>query len=604
MHPIAAVATALIVAGAAAPAQPRTPSTEAALAPEAATGYTERSPARASRFMAVTANRHATRAAYDVLAAGGSALDAAIAAQMVLTLVEPQSSGIGGGGFLLAYDARTRRVRAYDGRETAPAAATPRLFLDADGHPLGFFEAAVGGRAVGVPGVLRMLELAHARHGRLAWARLFEPAIRLAREGFSVSPRLHRLLDADRYLRSDPRAAAYFYDVQGRAWPVGHRLRNPALADTLSRIATGGSLALHAGPIAADIVAAVRGDPRGAGVLGEHDLAFYRARERAPLCFAHRRYRVCSMPPPSSGGIAIDQILAYWRMAAPGLHLADRAGTLVADGVHRFTEATRLAYADRGRYVADTDFVALPGQRPGEAVSAAPGTLLDPAYLAARAALIGARSMDRAAPGTPGRTAAGPGAPPGPERPSTTHLSIVDAAGNAVSMTSSIENAFGARLMVRGFLLNNQLTDFAFVPTRDGHPRANRVEPDKRPRSAMSPTIVTWRAGGALALVIGSPGGRAIICYVAQTLIEVLDDGLDVQQAVASPHACSTNGPTLLERGRADASLDAALAARGHAVRRIEMTSGLHGIERRCDARGCTLAGGVDPRREGTALGR
>ncbi|MBN9463624.1 MAG: gamma-glutamyltransferase family protein [Burkholderiales bacterium] len=606
---IGALVLALLVAPSLAPtaaaqAPARASPADAPLEPEAATGYAEHAPVRAARFMAVTANPYATRAAYDVLAAGGSAVDAAIAAQMVLTLVEPQSSGIGGGAFLLAYDARTRHVRAYDGRETAPAQATPQLFLDADGRPMTFFEAAVGGRAVGVPGVVRMLELAHARHGRLPWARLFEPAIRLAREGFEVSPRLHRLLEADRYLRGDPAAAAYFYDAQGRARPVGHRLRNPALADTLSRIAAGGSLALHAGPIAADIVAAVRGDPRGPGLLGERDLAFYRARERTPVCFAHRRYRICGMPPPSSGGIAIEQMLAYWRMASPGLRLAAPAGTLDADGVHRFTEAARLAYADRDRYVADTDFVALPGQRPGEAVSAAPGTLLDPAYLAARAALIGARSMGRAEPGTPGRAAAQPGAPPRPEHPSTTHLSIVDARGNAVSMTSSIENAFGARLMVRGFLLNNQLTDFSFVPTHDGHAQADRVEPGKRPRSAMSPTLVLERAGGGLALVIGSPGGPAIICYVAQTLVELLDDGLDLQRAVATPHACSINGPTLLERGRADAALDAALQARGHAVRRIEMTSGLHGIARRCDARGCTLTSGVDPRREGSALGR
>src|SRR5690606_12833821 len=346
----AAIATALWIAPAAArePAQP-----------EASSGYAERSATQARRFMAVTANPHASRAARDVLAAGGSAIDAAIAAQMVLTLVEPQSSGIGGGGFLLHYDAGTRMVRAYDGRETAPSAATPSLFVARDGVPMAFFDAMVGGRSVGVPGLVRMLELAHRRHGRLPWQRLFEPAIRLARDGFDVSPRLHALLERDPYLREDPAAAALFYDAQGRAWPVGQRLRNAALADTLSRIATTGSLALHAGEVARDIVAAVRTHPRNPGLLGERDLAFYRPLERAALCTDHRRYRVCGMPPPSSGGIAIAQMLAYWRASPASLRLATLDGRLDAAGVHRFTEAARLAFADRDRYVADPAFVAL-----------------------------------------------------------------------------------------------------------------------------------------------------------------------------------------------------------------------------------------------------
>lgn len=572
--------------------------------PEAASGFRERAPVRARHFMAVTAHPLASRAAFDVLAAGGSALDAAIAAQMVLTLVEPQSSGIGGGGFLLHYDARERSVRAYDGRETAPAAADANLFVGADGVPLAFFDAAVGGRPVGVPGLVRMLELAHARHGRLPWARLFDPAIRLAREGFEVGPRLHRLLARDARLREDPAAAALYYDARGLAWPVGHRLRNPALADTLARIATGGSLALHAGPVARDIVAAVRAHPRNPGSLGERDLAFYRALERVPLCTAHRRYRICGMPPPSSGAIAIAQMLAYWRAAPPGTRLAAPDGSLDVDGAHRFTEGARLAFADRDRYVADTDFVALPGQRTGEPVAALPGTLLDPAYLAGRASLIGERSLVRAPPGTP--AGAGDDAASGwsPELAATTHLSIVDARGNAVSMTSSIENAFGAHVLVRGFLLNNQLTDFSFRPGRDGRPLANRVQPGKRPRSAMSPTIVFDRATGALVLAIGSPGGASIISYVARVLVEVLDDGLGLQRAVSAPNLGSRNGPTELERGRVAPALGAELAARGHPVKYVDMTSGLHGIARRCRERDCWLEGGVDPRREGFALGR
>ena len=601
----------------AAPASPP----DAPAQPEAASGFAARAPVAARRFMAVTANAHATRAADDLLAAGASAIDAAIAAQMVLALVEPQSSGIGGGGFLLHYEARTRRVRAYDGRETAPSQANAALFVDPRGEPMRFFDAVVGGRSVGVPGLVRMLEMAHARHGRLPWERLFEPAIRLAREGFEVSPRLHALLQADPFLREDPVAAAYFYDASGQAWPVGHRLRNRALADTLSRIATRGSLALHAGEIARDIVAAVRTHPRNPGSLGERDLAFYRPLERAPLCSDHRRHRVCGMPPPSSGGIAVAQMLAYWRAAPSGTRLAgadaprmhaDTGGAhpgpggahLDADGVHRFTEAARLAFADRDRYVADPRFVALPGQRAGEPDAAPAGSLLDPRYLARRAALIGERSMVRAPAGVP------PGASPRveaawtPEQPATTHLSIVDRYGDAVSLTSSIENAFGARLMVRGFLLNNQLTDFSFAPSRDGAPVANRVEPGKRPRSSMAPTLVLERDGGALTLVIGSPGGPSIVSYVARVLIATLDDGLALQDAIALPNVGSRNGPTELERGRAGAALGDALARRGHPVTFVDMTSGLHGIARRCDAAGCRLHGGVDPRREGLALGR
>ncbi len=571
--------------------------------PEAASGFRARERTQAHRFMAVTANPHASRAAFEILAAGGGAVDAAIAAQMVLALVEPQSSGIGGGGFLLHYEAATRALRAYDGRETAPAGAGVDLFVDRDGAPLPFRDAATGGRPVGVPGLVRMLELAHARHGRLPWAALFAPAIRLARDGFPVSPRLHALLAQQRELRADPAARALFYDDRGEPRAIGKRLRNPALADTLVHIAARGSLALHAGPIARDIVSAVRAHPRNPGTLGERDLAFYRPLERAPLCTVHRRYRVCGMPPPSAGGIAIAQILAYWRAAPPGTRLAAPGGGLDPGGAHRFLEASRLALADRDHYVADPDFAPLPGQRLGEPAAALPGSLLDPRYLARRAALIGARSMLRAAPGTPAG-ASGRGAAWSPELAATTHLSIVDARGDAVAMTSSIENAFGARVMVRGFLLNNQLTDFSFAPAAAGAPVANRVEPGKRPRSAMSPTIVLDHATGALVLVIGSPGGPAIVPYVARTLIAVLDDGLDLQRAVSMPNLGTRDGSTQLESGRSDPALAAALARRGHPVGFVDMTSGLHGIARRCDARGCRLEGGVDPRREGLALGR
>jgi len=310
------------------------------------------------------------------------------------------------------------------------------------------------------------------------------------------------------------------------------------------------------------------------------------------------------MPPPSSGGIAIAQMLAYWRAAPAGTRMVAPDGRLDADGVHRFTEAARLAFADRDRHVADTDFVALPGQRIGEPIGAVAGSLLDPAYLAERAALIGDRSMVRAEAGVPSGATPRGDAAASAERPATTHLSIVDARGDAVSLTSSVENAFGARLMVRGFLLNNQLTDFSFEPAHGGAPVANRVEPGKRPRSSMSPTIVLERDSGALALAIGSPGGPSIVSYVARALIAVLDDGVDIQQAISLPNAASRNGPTELERDRADPSLADALARRGHPIEWVAMTSGVHAIARRCDAAGCRLRGGVDPRREGLALGR
>ena len=577
--------------------------------PEAATGSIRRDAVTATRMMVATANPHASQAGLSILDQGGSAIDAAVAVQMVLTLTEPQSSGIGGGAFLLAFDAQARRVEAWDGRETAPQAATESLFIGPDGKPMAFFDAVVGGRSVGVPGVVRMLEAAHAQHGRLPWARLFEPAIRLAKEGFEVSPRLNGLLQRDRHLRRDPNSAAYFYDAQGRPWPVRHRLRNPALADTLEQIARRGSLALHTGPIAHDIVATVRSHPTNPGLLGEHDLAFYQPRKRQAICAPYLRYLVCGMPPPSSGGIAVAQILGILEQSgSPALY--DRKGAPLAAGVHAFAEAGRLAFADRNRFIADPEFVA------------PPRGLLDPAYLRRRAALIGERSMGIAS----------PGAPDGIERahlneltlaqPATSHVSIIDAQGNAIAMTTTIENAFGSRLMVRGFLLNNQLTDFSFAPEGQGSAIANRVQPGKRPRSSMAPTLVFEHiaaAGhtpasaappethliGPLVMSLGSPGGSQIIQYVARTLVAVLNDRLDIQTAISAPNLGSRNGPTELELGLTPDALIAPLRDRGHDMALIEMTSGLQGIVRRCDrAHRCTLQGGADPRREGLVVGR
>jgi gamma-glutamyltranspeptidase/glutathione hydrolase len=566
--------------------------------PERATGFSAREPVRAHRAMVATANPHASRAAFAMLERGGSALDAAIAAQMVLTLVEPQSSGIGGGAFLLHWDARRRGLVAWDGRETAPAAADERLFQGPDGKALAFFDAVVGGRSVGVPGVLRMLEAAHARHGRLPWATLFEPAIALATEGFEVSPRLAALVAADRHLKRDPAAARHFFDAAGRPHPAGHRLRNPELAETLRAVAERGSLALHAGPIARDIVDAVQRHPTNPGRLTERDLAFYAPVAREALCTPYRRWTVCGMPPPSSGGIAVAQILGVLEAAkAPTLYARD--GAPRPDGVHAFAEAGRLAFADRNRYVADPAF------------APPPDGLVAPAHHPAPPRRIGAPPMGVARPGDPAGAARAGLEEATLEQPSTSHLSIVDARGDAVSMTTTIEDAFGARLMVRGFLLNNQLTDFSFSPVADGAPVANRVEPGKRPRSSMAPTLVFARddrapgGRGALAMAVGSPGGSQIIGYVARTLVATLGDGLDVQTAIAAPNLGSRNGPTELEAGRTPAALAAALRARGHEVREIDMTSGLQGIVRACDRAGrCTLVGGADPRREGLAIGR
>ncbi|MFQ5774046.1 MAG: gamma-glutamyltransferase [Kiloniellaceae bacterium] len=537
-------------------------------------------PVRAERQMVAAANPLAAETGLRLLRAGGSALDAAIATQMVLNLVEPQSSGIGGGGFLLHFDAATGEVAAYDGRETAPAEATPDLFLKPDGEPMAFWDAVVGGRSVGVPGLLRMLELAHRAHGRLPWARLFEPAIELAEAGFPVSPRLHALIAADKHLKAFPATAAYFHDAAGDPPAVGSRLKNPAFAATLRRIAREGADAFYTGPIAAEIVAAVRGAARNPGKMSLADLAGYRAKRRAPVCAPYRSSRVCGMPPPTSGGVAVLQILgilARFDLAA----LAPNS----LEAVHLIAEASRLAFADRNRFLGDPDFVDVPLAR-----------LLDPDYLRRRAGLISpTASLGTAAPGLPAQNGAMPAQP---DPPSTTHLVVVDARGNAVSLTASIESAFGSRLTAAGFLLNNELTDFSFRPVVEGRAVANRVEPGKRPRSSMAPSLVLDRQG-RLVMAVGSPGGSRIIGYVVKALVASLDWGLDMQAAIGLPNAVNRNGATELEAGTALAALKARLEALGHEVRVRALTSGLHGIA--VSAGG--LVGGADPRREGVVRG-
>jgi gamma-glutamyltranspeptidase / glutathione hydrolase len=561
-------------------------------APEAATGYTEKNGWQAKKYMVTAANPLAVEAGYQILRQGGAAIDAAIATQLVLTLVEPQSSGIGGGAFMVHYDGK--QTQAFDGRETAPSKADEHLFERADGTPLSRTEGVVGGRSVGAPGVLRMLELAHRQHGKLPWKALFAPAIRLSEEGFKVSPRMHKMLAGETFLIKDPVAAAYFYDAAGKPWPVGHVLKNPALAATLREIAAGGADVFYTGRFARDIAAKVAAHPTNPGLLTARDIADYRPKVRTPVCSDYRAYTVCGMPPPSSGGIAVAQMLGMFEtfdMKA----LAPKDGVPGADAVHVFSEVGRLAYADRNRYAADADFVPLPGR--------GIPSLIDKGYLTARAKLVGARSMGEAKAGTPPGMEVAWGTDNAIETPSTSHMSVVDGNGAGLAMTTTIEDAFGSRQMVDGFMLNNQLTDFSFSARDADGPVANRVEANKRPRSAMSPTIVFDRASGKLVLAIGSPGGPAIINYVAKVLVGTLDWDLNVQQAIALPNFGSRNGPTELERGRfPDATLDV-LRARGHAIRVSEQTSGLHGIER-VMVKGVPMwFGGADPRREGVARG-
>jgi gamma-glutamyltranspeptidase/glutathione hydrolase len=552
-------------------------------APEGATGRAAHALGRSTKYMVAAANPLAAEAGREMLRAGGSAVDAAIAVQLVLTLVEPQSSGLGGGAFLVHWDARTRTVATLDGRETAPASATPERFLARDGKPMPFMAAVVGGRSVGVPGTMRLVEAAHRRWGKLAWARLFEPAIRLAEDGFSISPRLNGLLRQDTALRADRIARAQFYEADGAPKPVGTVLRNPALARTLRTLATEGADAFYAGPIADDIVSSVMLHPANPGDMTLADLAAYRAVERPPVCGTYRIYRVCGMGPPSSGAIALQQILGVLETA----NLA-RMGP-GPQAVHWFAEAGRLAFADRALYLADPDFVAVPVRG-----------LIDPDYVRGRAALVRPeRSMRRASPGDPPFRKSERAAPPEGIEHGTSHISVVDADGNAVAMTTTIESQFGARIMTRsGFLLNNELTDFNFAPVQDGRPVANRVEGGKRPRSSMAPTIV-FDAFGRLYAVTGSPGGSQIVGFVAKTLVAILDWKLDPQTAVDLPNALSRNGPTELEAGTEAEAWKPALETKGHDVVLTEMTSGIQAIVVTPEG----FLGGADSRREGVAIG-
>ena len=592
-----------VIAAAFALAACHTPVNEQPPAPELGSGYrADLTTQHAERHMAAAANPLAAEAGREMLRMGGSAIDAAIAMQAVLTLVEPQSSGIGGGAFIMLWDGKN--VRAYDGRETAPAGASERLFLKADGTPMTFPEAQIGGRSVGTPGVLRALEMAHKKTGHLQWAKLFEPAIRLSEQGFAISPRLHSLIAADRYIAQSPEMAAYFLNADGTPKATGTLLKNPALAGVFRRIAKEGPDALYHGPIADEIARKVQGH-RNAGSLSLADLKGYTAKERTPLCTDYKQWKVCGMPPPSSGGIAIAQILGTLQ----ALEARDPQQAIASmmpvkspspagleptpEAVHLLAEAGRLAFADRALYVADADFVPVPV-----------AGLVAPGYLADRAALIGKRSMGIAKPGQPAGIQVAYAPDRSPLRISTSQVVAVDDLGGAVSMTTTVEAAFGSHVMVQGFLLNNQMTDFSFIPEENGQPVANRVEPGKRPRSAMAPTLVFDRKSGELLATVGSPGGSQIIEYVSKSLVAMLDWNLDPQAAISLPNFGSRNGATELEAGMFSPALKQALKDKGHALSEIDMTSGIQAIVRTRDAQGKTaLSGGADPRREGEAVG-
>ncbi|MDF1671798.1 MAG: gamma-glutamyltransferase [Roseovarius sp.] len=540
-------------------------------------------PTQAQDWMIAAANPHAVEAGAKILRAGGTAADAMVAVQTVLGLVEPQSSGLGGGAFLIWYDGATGEMITLDGRETAPLAATPRLFQDDAGDPLGFYDAVVGGRSVGTPGTAALMQQAHRLWGRAEWSTLFADAIQLAETGFHVSPRLAKLVAGDAERLGRQQAARAYFLPGGTPIAEGSLLKNPAYGETLRLLAKEGAQAFYTGDLAKRIVQTVQGHRDNPGVLAEVDLAIYQVKTRAAVCITYRVHEVCGMGPPSSGALTVGQILGLlepFDLAALGPD-NPQAWRLIGD-------ASRLSFADRARYMADADFVPVPTNG-----------LLDKAYLKARSQLLQSdMALPEVRPGEPEFDHALNWADDASiELPSTSHISIVDSYGNALSMTTTIENAFGSRLMVGGFLLNNELTDFSFRSHRDGVPIANRVAPGKRPRSSMAPTIVL--KDGKPVLVVGSPGGSRIIGYVAKTIIAHLDWGMDVQEAISSPHLVNRFGTYDVEQGTGAEDLSAPLEKMGFEVNARALTSGLHAI-----SVGEHLLGGADPRREGIALGQ
>jgi len=547
-------------------------------------------------FFISSANPYATQAGAEILQRGGSAVDAAIASQAVLGLVEPQSSGLGGGAFMLHFDPHKATFETYDGREMAPASATPDRFLKEDGTPMSYRDAVSGGLSIGVPGVVRMLDLAHKEHGTLSWNEPWQAAIDLADVGFEISPRLNGLLDRFYFLKQSPKALAYFYDEDSNPLPVGHILKNPAYAQTLRTIANEGAESFYTGDIAAEIVEAVNTAPRPGGMTLE-DIKNYKTIKRTPVCGEYRNYEICSMAPPSSGGVTTLQIL----MQLEKFDIAS-AGAGSVEALHLLLESSRLAFADRAKYLADQDQTAAAGGLTADELIAG---LLNPAYITARSSLIDiSTAADDVSAGDPsehdidGNAGQWNGYAPGksPEPPSTSHFTIVDGEGRVVSMTTTVESVFGSNQMAGGMILNNQLTDFSFLPERNGVPVANAVAPGKRPRSSMSPVVV-FDENGELWSALGSPGGPAIIGFVAKTLLGLIDWDMSMQDAIDFPHAVVPRGGVFLEEGGFDSQIIAALTERGHEIRERALTSGLHGFRINPDT---TYDGGADKRREGT----
>ncbi len=554
-----------------------------AITPEVSSGMQIKAQVQAAKFMVAAANPVAVEAGYQVLRQGGSAVDAMIAVQAMLGLVEPQSSGLGGGAFVVYYDAQEGRLTTYDGRETAPLDSRPELFQDSQGKSLGFYDAVVGGRSVGTPGTVKLMATLHRRYGHQPWAQLLKPAMKLANDGFEVSPRLAGAIAASaERLGRYPASKQYFFDAEGAPLAAGVQLKNGAYADTLATLAEKGGEAFYSGKIAADIVATVQSAEGNPGVLSLQDFAVYQVKERPATCLPYKQFDICGMGPPSSGALTVGQIMGisqHFDLAGLGAKSAT-AWQIIGD-------ASRLAFTDRGRYMADTDYVPMPGG------------LLDSRYLAERAQLITAgKALASVEAGLPSwEHAVAQADDQSIELPSTSHISIVDGAGNALSMTTTIENGFGSNLMSQGFLLNNELTDFSFETHKDGYPIANRLEPGKRPRSSMSPTIVL--KDGKPYLVVGSPGGSRIIGYVVKTLIAHLEWGMSVQEAIDLPNLVNRFGTYDLEQGTVAEHFEPALTEMGFKVSVRDLNSGVQGILLQQGR----LLGGADPRREGIAKG-
>lgn len=554
------------------------------VAPQISTTNSSKPLVKAKEFMVATANPHASQTGLDILKAGGSAADAAIAIQLMLGLVEPQSSGLGGGSILLYWDNTAKKLTALDGRETAPKAINPNVFLDKDGQPLKFMDAVVGGRSVGTPGTVKLLEHLHKSYGKLAWADLFKAPIALAEKGFAVTPHMAEQVAASaESLAKFPATKAYFFNAEGQPLQAGSTRNNSEYAATLKIIAEQGAKGFYEGPIAQAIVDTVKAAPETAGSLSLEDLTSYTVKEREVVCMPYRAHEVCGMGAPTSGGLAMAQILGMLNQYDLGKLGADNP-----DSWRLIGDATRLAFADRNLYVADSDFVKVPSQ-----------AMLDPAYLKQRAELLkGSTGLKTVEPGNFSSSTQSRINDNSLELPSTSHFVVVDKAGNIVSMTTTIENGFGSRLMTNGFLLNNELTDFSFVAEDKGQTVANRIEPNKRPRSSMSPTIVFKDKQPVLA--IGSPGGSNIIAYTTNSVIGYLDWSMDIQQAVAMPHMVNRTGDYYLEKGTDAEKYQKVFEEMGYTVKVDNLNSGLHAIAIKADG----LEGGADPRRDGVVLGQ